>query len=322
MSIFYPIQLLADWLSFNIFSLSPHSIFGQAVNFFIYDAIKIFILLAVIIFIVSLIRSFLPAEKIRHILSREKKYIGYILAALLGVITPFCSCSAVPLFLGFVEAGVPLGITFTFLVASPMINDVALILLLGMFGWKVALIYVASGLVIAIFSGIIISSLKVENLLEDFVLNHKIRAKDLKASLSWKDRIDYAREYTLNIIKKVWLYVLIGIGLGAWIHGYIPADFLAQYAGNDKWYAVPLATLIGIPLYSNAAGVIPLVSALTEKGVSMGTTLAFMMAVTGLSLPEFMILKKVMKTKLIIIFAGIVGTGIIFTGYLFNFILK
>jgi len=322
MSIFYPLQLLADWLTYGVFGITPKTLLAGAVNFFIYDTIKIFILLSVIIFIVSLVRSFLPAEKIRYILSKEKKYIGYILAALLGIITPFCSCSAVPLFLGFVEAGVPLGITFTFLVASPMINDVALVLLLGMFGWKVALIYVASGLVIAIFSGIIIGSLKVENLLEDSVLNHKIKAKDLKASLSWKDRIDYAGEYTLNIIKKVWLYVLIGIGLGAWIHGYIPADFLAQYAGSDKWYAVPLATLIGIPLYSNAAGVIPLVSALTEKGVSMGTTLAFMMAVTGLSLPEFMILKKVMKTKLIIIFAGIVGMGIIFTGYLFNFILK
>ena len=203
-----------------------------------------------------------------------------------------------------------------------MINEVALVLLLGMFGWKVALIYIMSGLIIAILSGIVISKLKVENLVEEFVYNHKISATTNIAEMSWHDRIDYARAYTIDILKKVWPYVLIGIGVGAWIHGYVPTDFLARYAGADKWYAVPLATLIGIPLYSNVAGIIPLVSVLTEKGVAMGTTLAFMMAVTGLSLPEFMILKKVMKTKLILIFAGIVGMGILFTGYLFNIVLK
>jgi len=322
MDIFYPIKLLADWLTYGVFHLAAKMLLAEAINFFIYDTIKIFILLAIIIFAVSIIRSFLPPEKIRSILSRKNKYLGNFLAATLGIITPFCSCSAVPLFLGVVEAGVPIGVTFFFLVASPMINEVALVLLLGMFGWKVALIYIISGLIIAILSGIAIDKLKVENLVESFVFNNKIINSGNGIKLACKYRTDYAKKYTADIIKKVWIYILLGIGIGAWIHGYVPADFLARYASADKWYAVPLATLIGIPLYSNAAGVIPLVGALTEKGVAMGTTLAFMMAVTGLSLPEFMILKKVMKTKLILIFAGIVGVGIIFTGYLFNFVLR
>lgn len=243
------------------------------------------------------------------------------MASLFGIITPFCSCSAVPLFLGFIEAGVPLGVTFSFLVASPMINEVALVLLLGSFGWKIALIYVISGLAISVISGFIIGRLPIEHLLVDFSEQHKQKQCGCLKEIKWKHRVFYARNYTWNILKKVWLYVIIGIGLGAWIHGYVPADFLAQFAGADKWYAVPLATLIGIPLYSNAAGVIPLVSVLTEKGVAMGTVLAFMMAVTALSLPEFMILKRIIKTKLIIIFASVVGLGILFTGYLFNALL-
>lgn len=319
---FYPIQLFADWLTYTIFSITPKTLLGDAVNFFIFDTIKIFILLSAIIFVVSIIRSYLPPEKIRVILSRKNKYVGNVLASLLGIITPFCSCSAIPLFLGFVQAGVPLGTTFSFLIASPMINEVAIVLLLGLFGWKIALIYIVSGLIIAILSGVVIGHLKIENLVESFVYQNSINGNLDLPSLSKKERISYATDYTLDILKKVWPYILIGIGLGAFIHGYLPADFLAQYAGKDKWYAVPLAVLVGIPLYSNAAGVIPLVSALTEKGVSMGTTLAFMMSVTALSLPEFMILKKVMKIKLIVIFAGIVGIGIIFTGFLFNIILN
>lgn len=322
MDIFYPLKLLVDWLTYSVFHLGIKTLFGQAVNFFIYDTTKIFILLSVIIFVVSIIRSYLPPEKIRAILSHKNKYVGNILASLLGIITPFCSCSAIPLFLGFVQAGVPLGTTFSFLVASPMINEVALVLLIGLFGWKIALTYIISGLVIAIFSGILIGKLKVEDLVEPFVYQTSVNASVDLPSMSRQERINYATDYTKDIIKKVWPYILIGIGLGAWIHGYLPVNFLAQYAGPDKWYAVPLAVLIGIPLYSNAAGVIPLVSVLTEKGVSIGTTLAFMMSVTALSLPEFMILKKVMKTKLILIFAGIVAVGIMFTGFLFNFILK
>jgi len=322
MNLFYPIKLLADWLTYKVLNFIPKTLPANAVNFFIYDIIKIFILLLVIIFIVSIIRSYLPPEKIRAILSHKNKYTGNIIASLLGIITPFCSCSAIPLFLGFIQAGVPLGVTFSFLVASPMINEVALVLLLGMFGWKVALMYIVSGLIISIFSGIIIGKMKIENLVESFVYENKINGNIILTKMTKKKRFIYAKNYTLDILKKVFPYILIGIGIGAWIHGYVPADFLAKYAGSDKWYAVPLAVLIGIPLYSNAAGIIPLVSALTEKGVAIGTTLAFMMSVTALSLPEFMILKKVMKMRLILIFAGIVGIGIMFTGFFFNLILK
>ena len=274
-----------------------------------------------IIFIVSFIRTYLPPEKVRSFLAKKNRLIGHILASLLGIVTPFCSCSAVPLFLGFVEAGVPLGVTFSFLISSPMINEMALVLLISLFGWKIALIYVISGLIIAIISGVIIGRLKLEYLVADFILK-KESTEQTEIKKTIKDRINYSKKYALNTIKNVWPYIIIGVGLGAVIHGYVPADFLAHYAGAEKWYAVPLATLIGIPLYSNVAGIIPLVSVLTEKGVAMGTTLAFMMAVTALSLPEFMILKKVMKTKLILIFGVVVGLGIMFTGYLFNFILK
>ena len=315
------IKIFADWATYQLFSIAPKTLLGEAVDFFIYDTIKIFLLLIVIIFVVSIIRSFLPPEKIKNILSHKGKYTGNVLASLLGIITPFCTCSAIPLFLGFVEAGVPLGVTFSFLVASPMINEIALVMLFGLFGWKVAIIYIVSGLIIAIISGIIIGKLKVENLVYDFSKNKNINQLNLP-SLSWKQRFIYAGNYTSDIVKKIWLFIILGVGVGAWIHGYIPADLIARYAGGNNWYSVPLAVLIGIPLYSNAAGIIPLVSVLTEKGVSMGTTLAFMMAVTGLSLPEFLILKKVMKVKLIIIFAGIVGIGIMFTGFLFNMILK
>jgi uncharacterized membrane protein YraQ (UPF0718 family) len=254
-------------------------------------------------------------------LSGRKTYTGNILAAALGIFTPFCTCSAIPLFLGFVQAGIPLGITFSFLIASPMINEVAIVLLLGLFGWKIALLYIFSGLIIAIFSGIIIGKMKVEGLVEPFVFRNNAGIGLVLPKMEWKERFSYARAYTLDILKKVWPYVIVGIGIGAWIHGYVPTGLLVKYAGSDKWYAVPLAVLIGVPLYSNAAGVIPLVGALTEKGVGLGTTLAFMMSVIALSLPEFMILKKIMRVKLIAIFAGIVALGILLTGYLFNMIL-
>jgi len=320
MDIFYPIKLLADWLVYALFKITPKTLLAETVHFFIYDTIKIFILLSVIIFIVSIVRSFLPPDKIRKFLSNKNLYFGNVLAALLGIITPFCTCSAIPLFLGFLQAGVPLGTTFSFLVASPMINEVALILLLGMFGWKIAVCYVLSGLTIAVFSGAIIGKMKVENLIENSAIHNNLNNQN-SSHLNWRERIIFAKKYTIRTLDKVWPYIIIGIAVGAWIHGYVPTDFLAKYAGTDKWYAVPLAVILGIPLYSNAAGIIPLISVLTEKGVSIGTTLAFMMAVTGLSFPEFMILKKIMKTKLILIFAGIVGVGIIFTGYLFNIIL-
>ena len=320
---FYFLEVLADWITYSILNITRGTLFAKVSTFFIADILKIFILLLVIIFVISFIRTYLPPEKIRIFLSKKKKLTAHILASLLGIVTPFCSCSAVPLFLGFIEAGVPLGVTFSFLVSSPMINEVALVLLIGLFGWKIALIYIVSGLLISIISGLIIGKLKVEHLIADFVWkSDRTHESKLTAKKTFKERIIYSKNYSLKIFKQVWFYIIIGVGLGAWIHGYVPADFLAQYAGADKWYAVPLATLIGIPLYSNAAGVIPLVSVLTEKGVAIGTTLAFMMAVTALSLPEFMILKKIMKIRLIAIFAFVVGIGIIFTGYLFNAILK
>lgn len=318
MSIFYPVQLFADWLVFSVAGLDPQTHAASALNFFVFDTVKIFTLLAVVVFAVAFLRSYIPPEKIRKFLAGKPPFVGNLLAAILGIATPFCTCSAIPLFLGFVQAGVPLGATFSFLVSSPMVNEVALILLFGMFGWKIALLYAASGVAIATLAGMAIGKMKVEHLLEDFVLKNRANKNASLPKQSVKQRLSSAWRYTFEIIGKVWPYVLVGIAAGAWIHGYVPTDFLAQYAGADKWYAVPLATLIGIPLYGNAAGIVPLVSSLTEKGVALGTTLAFMMAVTGLSLPEFMILKKVMKTKLIVLFAATVGLGIVLTGYLFN----
>jgi len=297
------------------------AVYSEALDFFLYDTVKIFLLLCAIIFTVSFIRSFFSPEKTRSILSHKHKHTGNILAAVLGIVTPFCSCSAIPLFLGFIEAGVPLGATFSFLVSSPMINEVALIMLWGFFGWKIALIYIGTGLVIAVLSGIIIGRFDIE----DLIRKPEYKKQTCCASSErqrFRSRIEYSRGYTISILKHIWLYVVIGIGIGAWIHGYVPQDFLARVAGRGNWLAVPAAVLIGIPLYSNAAGVVPLVSALTEKGVAMGTALAFMMAVTALSLPEFFILKKVMKFRLLVIFASVVGLGIILTGYLFNFILR
>ncbi len=319
---FKPVQLLADWLTYAVFGLGQNTLAGGAVNFFVFDTIKIFILLAGIIFAVSVIRTFLPPSKIREIILKKSRFSGHLWAAGLGIITPFCTCSAIPLFLGFVQTGIPLGVTFSFLVASPMINEVALVMLFGMFGVKIALLYAVSGYIIAVISGLIIGKLDLEHLLEGFDLSKRIQNVAFGTDMPWAERFSFAREYTLDILKTVWPYVLIGIGIGAWIHGYVPENFLARWAGADKWYAVPLATLVGIPLYSNAAGVIPLVSALTEKGVALGTTLAFMMAVTGLSLPEFLILRRVMKIKLLFIFFGIVGAGIMFTGFLFNYVMK
>jgi uncharacterized membrane protein YraQ (UPF0718 family) len=288
------IKSFADWVVYSVFKLSPDIHLAEAVNFFIYDTIKILLLLAVIIFIVSVIRSFFPPERTRSILSHEKKYIGNVVAAFMGIVTPFCTCSAIPLFLGFLEAGVPLGVTFSFLVSSPMVNEVALVMLWGLFGWKIALIYITSGVLIAIFSGIFIGALKVEGLIEHSRINNKASFPLEFFKIGFRDRLKIAGSNTIFIIKGIWLFVVIGIGVGAWIHGYVPQDFLARYAGRDNLFSVPLATLIGIPLYSNASGVIPMVRALVEKGVGMGTALAFMMAVTALSLPEAVIFEAVM----------------------------
>lgn len=322
MDLFTPIQWFADWLVYSVFNIAKGTTLGKTVDFFIYDSIKIVILLAVIIFVVSFIRSYFPAEKTKKFLSKSKIPIfNNLLAALLGIVTPFCSCSAVPLFIGFVEAGVPLGVTFSFLISAPMVNEIALVLLWGLFGWKITLIYIISGVTIATVAGWILGKLKLEKWVEGFVYRVKSIQAD-KKKLTVKDRIDYAKRYAVDIVKSVWGYILIGVGLGALMHGYVPSDLLVKYAGSNNLFAVPLATLAGIPLYSNAAGTIPIVSVLIDKGMAVGTALAFMMAVTALSLPEFIILKKVLKTKLIIIYASIVGLGIILTGYLFNFVIN
>jgi hypothetical protein len=321
MDIFAPIQLFANWLTYGVFSITKGTPLGDSLNFFIYDTIKILILLSVIVFIVSVVRSYFPPEKTKKYLGKnDHTVLGNFLASLLGIVTPFCSCSAVPLFIGFVQAGIPLGTTFSFLISSPMVNEVALVLLWGLFGWKVALIYIASGVIIATVAGWILGKLKLEKWVESFVYEMK-SGQAIEDKMTAKDRLIYARDYVVEIVGKVWIYIVIGVGLGSLMHGYVPNDFLVRYAGAQNPLAVPIATLIGIPLYSNAAGTIPIVSVLVAKGMAMGTALAFMMAVTALSLPEFIILKKVLKPKLIITYASIVGLGIIFTGYLFNAIL-
>lgn len=313
------LQAFADYVSYTLFGLLPNSRLGAAVDFFIYDTIKIFLMLTLIIFLVSLIRSFFPPERTKKILSHKREFIGNILAALLGIVTPFCSCSAVPVFIGFVESGVPLGVTFSFLISSPMVNEVALIMLWGMFGWQIAAIYITTGITVAIVGGLVIGKLKLEHLVEEYIYNIKMGETEL-AALTWKERVEYAWEYVTDILKKVWPYVIIGIAIGGFMHGYAPADFLVKYAGKDNLFAVPLAVLIGVPLYSNAAGIIPIVNVLMEKGMALGTVLAFMMAVTALSLPEMIILRKVLKPKLLGIFIGIMSVAIIFVGYFFNWI--
>jgi len=315
------IQTFADWLTYDIFQLTTGTHLADAVNFFIYDTIKILLMLSVIIFVVSVIRSFFPPEKVKKILAHKAEFIGNTLASLLGIVTPFCSCSAVPVFIGFLEAGVPLGVTLSFLIASPMINELALVLLWGLFGAKIALIYIGTGLTIAIISGVILGRIPaVERMVEDYVW--ELRMGEMKIpKLSWRDRLQQATIHTQDILKRVTLYVILGIGVGALIHGYVPIDFVAAYAGRNNPLAVPLAVLIAIPLYSNAAGTIPIVQALMGKGMPLGTVLAFMMAVTAISFPEMVILRKVLKVKLLVIFAAILTVAIIIVGYLFNSIM-
>ena len=310
----------ADYITFDLIGLTPGTHLGEALDFFLYDTTKIFLLLSTIIFVVAVIRSSFPPEKTKRILSHKREYVGNILAALLGIVTPFCSCSAVPLFIGFVESGVPLGVTFSFLISSPMVNEVALIMLWGLFGWKIALIYICTGLIVAIVAGIIIGKLKMEKYVQDYVWKMQVGKAEI-VEMTFREKGEYARDYTLELLKKIWPYVIIGVGIGAFIHGYAPQDFLVRYAGRNNPFAVPLAVLVGVPLYSNAAGVIPIIHALMEKGLPIGTTLAFMMAVTALSLPEAIILKNVLKNRLLVVFFGTVAVAITCVGYLFNAIL-
>jgi uncharacterized membrane protein YraQ (UPF0718 family) len=315
------LQPLTDWFIDTLLGMEQGAHLTEALRFFIFEFPKVLMLLALIIFFVGIIRSYFTAERTRKVLEGKKTFTGNVMAATLGIVTPFCSCSAIPLFLGFVESGVPLGVTFSFLIAAPMINEVAGILVYGLFGWKVAVIYIVTGLVIAILAGWIIGRLKLEKWVEEWVYATKLGAGDAEEEkITFSERISMGYEAVKEIVTKVWLYVALGILVGAGVHGYVPEEFMASLMGKSAWYSVPLSVLIGIPLYSNAAGIVPIVSVLIEKGASLGTALAFMLSVIGLSLPEMIILRKVLKLPLIFTFISIVGGGIMIVGFLFNLI--
>ncbi len=320
--IYHNLHPFTDWLVFSVLGMTKGEHLAETIWFFIYEFPKVMLLLTLIIFLVGILRSFFTPERTRKALEGKKTFTGNVMAAGLGIVTPFCSCSAIPLFLGFVEAGVPLGVTFSFLIAAPMINEVAIVLLFGMFGWKVTAIYIGTGLFIAITAGWVIGKLKLEKWVEPWVYSTKVGQNngDME-KLTFGDRIRYGYDAVRDIVLKVWIYVALGIAVGAGAHGYVPEDFMAALMGKDAWFSVPLSILIGIPLYSNAAGIVPIVSVLIEKGASLGTALAFMMAVIGLSLPEMIILRKVLKLPLIFTFIGVVGFGIMIVGYLFNWIM-
>lgn len=317
------LEPLAKWFTYGLLSMRPGSHLGSAVEFFVFEAPKVLMLLGLIVFGVGIIRSFFTPERTRKILAGRRESVGNVLASLLGVVTPFCSCSAVPLFIGFVTTGVPLGVTFSFLIAAPMVNEVALVLLLGLFGWKVAAMYLGTGLAIAMIAGWVIGRLHLEGWVEDWVykVNTGSAGQGAEATARWRDRVGFGRDAVKDIVGKVWPYVLAGIALGAGIHGYVPENFMASVMGRDAWWSVPLAVALGVPMYSNAAGIIPVVQALLGKGAALGTVLAFMMSVIGLSLPEAIILRKVLKLKLIAVFFGVVGFGILIVGFVFNLVM-
>ena len=296
--------------------------FGEALHFFIYEVPKVLFLLTGVVFVMGVVHTFISAERTRAILSGRRLGAGNVLAASLGIVTPFCSCSAVPLFIGFLQAGVPLGVTFSFLISAPMVNEVALALLFGMFGWKVALLYMAMGLLVAIVAGMTIGRLGMERWLEEWVQqmqqNCSCGADETGEAMSWKSRLQNGVTHVREIVGKVWLYIVLGVGLGAGIHGYVPENFMASIMGREAWWSVPAAVLIGVPMYSNAAGILPVVQALLGKGAALGTVMAFMMSVIALSAPEMIILRKVLKPQLIAVFAGVVALGIMLVGFVFN----
>ncbi len=301
----------------NVFGLSIGSRLGGSIHFFIYDVIKIFILLSVLIFGISYIQSFFPPERTKKILGRFNGITANILSALLGTVTPFCSCSSIPLFIGFTNAGLPIGVTFSFLISSPLVDLASVLLLASIFNWKIALAYVIVGLILAVIGGTIISKSNLEKYVEPFVYNNKVADAEAE-ELTTKERIDFAKDQVLDIIQKVWLYILIGVGIGAAIHNWIPESVISALLGQDKWYSVPLASFVGIPMYADIFGTLPIAEALVAKGVGLGTALAFMMGVTALSLPSMIMLKKVVKPKLLGVFIGIVTVGILIIGYTFN----
>ena len=300
--------------------IAPGSHLDSALAFLVFEVPKVLMLLALIVFAVGVLQSFFTPEKTRALLAGRRQGAGNVLAAALGIVTPFCSCSAVPLFIGFLTAGVPLGVTFSFLVSAPMVNEVALALLYGMFGWRIALLYLAMGLLVAIAAGLVIGRMNPVRLVEPWVF--EIPATEgIEQRMDWQARFAQGFRHVRDIVLKVAPYIVAGVGVGAWIHGYVPQDFMAHLMGKGAWWSVPLAVLIGVPMYSNAAGIIPVVQALLGKGAALGTTLAFMMSVTALSAPEFLILKKVMKPRLIALFAAVVATGIVVVGYVFNAVM-
>jgi len=313
---------LAQWVTYSLFGLSEGTHLGSAVEFFLFEVPKVLLLLTLIVFGVGIIRSYFSPERTRAILAGKRETVGNVLAAGLGVVTPFCSCSAVPLFLGFVQAGVPLGVTFSFLIAAPMVNEVALVLLFGLVGWQVATLYLATGLLLAIVAGWVIGRLKLEGWVEDWVYAIELGDADqLPGAMAWSERVAYGRDAVREIVGKVWPYVVGGISVGAGIHGYVPEGLLASFMGKSAWWSVPVAVVLGVPMYSNAAGIVPVVEALLGKGAALGTVLAFMMAVIALSLPEAVILRKVLKPKLLAVFFAVVSSGILLVGWLFNAVL-
>jgi uncharacterized membrane protein YraQ (UPF0718 family) len=320
--LYYWLQPAANFLTYNVFNLQASGHLASSVAFFLYDAPKVMMLLVLIIFGVGIVRSFFTPERTRQMLAGKREFVGNIMASALGIVTPFCSCSACPLFIGFVETGIPLGVTLSFLIASPMINEVAVVLLYGMFGWKIALIYIITGLIIAITAGWLMGKLKLERFVENWVYDIKLsQTAGENSGMRFEDRVRYGLNAVREIVGKVWPYVLAGIAVGAFIHGYVPDGLLASFMGKGAWWGVPVAVLIGVPIYSNAAGIIPVVQALMEKGAALGTVLAFMMSVVAISLPETIILRRVLKWQLLGIFIGVVALGIIIVGFLFNAIL-
>jgi hypothetical protein len=313
----------ASWLTYSLFGLPEGTRLASAVEFFLFDTPKVLLLLTLVVFAVGVVRSYFTAERARRILAGKREAAGNVMAALLGIVTPFCSCSAVPLFIGFVTAGVPLGVTFSFLISAPMVNEIALVLLFGLFGWKIAALYLGTGLAIAMIAGWTIGRLRMERHVESWVYE-AIGAADESGpdgGMPFIDRIRHGLDAVRDIVGRVWVYVVLGIAVGAGIHGYVPENFMASFMGRGAWWSVPLAVVIGIPMYSNAAGIIPIVEALLGKGAALGTVLAFMMSVIALSLPEMIILRKVLRPTLIATFAGVVGVGIAIVGYLFNAVM-
>ncbi|TCI24451.1 permease [Exiguobacterium sp. SH3S2] len=310
---------IGDFIAYDVLDLSGR--FGEAVQFFVMDVVKITVLMSIMIFVIGYIRSYFPVEKVRDYLSGKRKIGGYIGAAGLGVLSPYCSCSTIPFFIGFVEAGIPLGMTFTFLITSPIVNEISIVLLISMFGWKIAFLYVFAGVMVALFAGLLIEKLHLEKYVQDYVYRIKSQQVAVTVELSQADRLVTALNGVYETVKKVGPYLLIGIAIAAGFHGFIPAEFIMRVAGGDNWYGPIIGTLIGVPLYSNAIGTLPVIEVLVGKGMAIGTALAFMMSTVALSVPEGLLLSRVLKKELVIIFFVIVTLGIMIIGYLFNFIL-